>query len=246
MCLTDGLLQAYVDEELSAVDHADAAGHVGRCRHCQTRATLAMERGSRVGDLLAATSCEWSPSVPNALARLHTRIERESSRSALTVALRPCLSLGAGAAVVVAVAAALHTGAGTQPPIPASHTTAILPASAAAHADVTRVVAPPVPSAPAAPGRRATADAGHRPRRAEIWPPTSAESDYFSLVEGEGVPDVGMVVRTVVPLSTLSGSPFAAGDAEPPAEIEVDALVGQDGRILAVRMVDQTTTLGRK
>jgi hypothetical protein len=243
MCLTDGVIQAYVDDELSAADAADVAAHVGHCMHCQTRAAMVMERAGRVGDLLAATAGEAPVPASKALARFYARVERGSGPSMFAAALRSTLSAGAVAATVLAVAAALRPGAATKSPVVTSRATAV---SSSSSAGLARAAAVRVASRPAEAGPPTAATDDQPLRRAVAGYLWRAEGDYLSLTEDNTMPEVGMVLRTVMPLPTQRWSQPDGSDAGPEAGIEVDVLVGQDGRALAIRLVDQTTTPGRK
>ena len=244
MCLTDGVVQAYVDDELSAADAADVAAHVGHCMHCQTRAAMVMERAGRVGDLLAATAGEAPVPASKALARFYARVERGSGPSMFAAALRSTLSAGAVAATVLAVAAALRPGAATKSPVVTSRQATAV--SSSSSAGLARAAAVRVASRPAEAGPPTAATDDQPLRRAVAGYLWRAEGDYLSLTEDNTMPEVGMVLRTVMPLPTQRWSQPDGSDAGPEAGIEVDVLVGQDGRALAIRLVDQTTTPGRK
>ena len=243
MCLTDGVIQAYVDDELAAADAADVAAHVGHCVHCQTRAASVMERGSRVGDLLAATAGEDPVLASKALARFYARVERASGASMFAAALRSTLSAGAAAATVLAVAAALHSGAATKSPVVTFRATA---ASSSSSAGLTRAAAVRVASTPAEAGPPTTATDDPPVRRVVAGYLSRAEGDYLPLTEDDTMPEVGMVLRTVMPLPTQRWSQPDGSDAGPETGIEVDVLVGQDGRALAIRLIDQSAIPGRK
>ena len=56
--------------------------------------------------------------------------------------------------------------------------------------------------------------------------------------------EIGRVVRTDVPVATLIGAGYRLPLADPNSTVKADLLIGEDGRVHAVRLVSDTTSSG--
>jgi hypothetical protein len=246
MCLTDGVLQAYFDQELSAADRTEVAARLAACDACRQRATIVEQRRNRVAALFSATTpAEGQIPAVAALTRFHARVA-EAERApvlGLGFVLKAALAAGVVGLVVFVVATAWRPAPGAQGPARADRQA---PAP-------TPLAAPPEPLvARAAPGEdtatpRVERVAARRPSRAPRRALPSAPVDpYLLLTEDASRPEMGMVVRVRLPLSVLTTFGDMPSNSRTSPEIEADVLVGQDGRARAIRFVSQTLTPGRK
>lgn len=95
-CMNEGLLQAYLDKELSLIDTHAADAHLQLCARCRELAKTIQERSERVSLLLAALAPEDlpvpCPVVPQAIALPRTASWRWAGL-AIAGALAACVAI---------------------------------------------------------------------------------------------------------------------------------------------------------
>jgi hypothetical protein len=252
MCLTDGLLQAYVDGEVEAAERDRVLAHLAGCSHCRGRAEARASRRRDIDRLLAGAGSTTANDAGAGIA-----LARFRARATARPALHPGARAAAAAAVVlIVVVLGLFVGSRGR-----SHT----PRAAA---DVGRTeqgrIERPAPISRGTPGEPVAQptppqDVNRQAGRQETptvtrvrpalqtAPPhqAPAQGAYFLQTADSTPPEIGVVVRVKVPLSWLTGDPGPTFGGDEPA-IDFDVLVGQDGRPRAILFVNPTQPIGGK
>lgn len=252
MCIPEGTLRAYLDDQLDAVGREAVAAHLRDCERCRAIASLTAERRDRVQQLIEGTVPVSNAPRPAAavLAQLRLRLDAAPQVSPIGLVLR--LSLAAAVVAVAFLGLWTTMQGGRTAPVPARGSDSarlVAPGVTGASQPTAHGRAEPYPGASTATPQQAVhLVASERLIRAAA-PPNSARRrvERYVLSEDEiGTPDVGMVVRVKVPVSFPAIGNAVGDSGRLYQELEADVLVTQDGRPYAIWLIQDSRTPGRK